>query len=95
MPSISIGGKPPAAPAPPDRDIMGRKYDRMVTIVGWLKGIGSCGLCAVGMAIAQVEREHGDSTFRATKTGCARKDGGDCFEVARKRWSELPKEATK
>jgi hypothetical protein len=75
---------------------MSRKYDRMVQIVAWLKARGCCGLCAIGMAIAQVEREHGDPTFRATKVGCSKVAKQDCFEVARKVWSELPKEgATK
>jgi hypothetical protein len=76
---------------------MGRKYDRMVTIRTWLKERGCCGLCSIGMAIAQVEREHGDPTFRATKVGCSKVEGRqDCFERARAVWSDLPKEgATK
>jgi hypothetical protein len=69
----------------------------MVQIVAWLKERRCCGLCAIGMAIAQVEREHGDPTFRATKVGCSKPEGRqDCFERARAIWSELPKEgATK
>jgi hypothetical protein len=80
------------------REVESRKYDRFTQIWSWLKGLGVCRLCGVGVALAQVEREFGDPTFRAlsTKDGCARKEPTACLDLARSKWSELPKQgATK
>lgn len=73
-------------------ELGGRKYDRFITIWRWLCDVGVCRMCGVGIALAQVERELGDPTFRATKgLGCKNAPRVDCFDLARSKWPELPK----
>jgi hypothetical protein len=59
----------------------------------WLCDFGVCRMCGVGIALAQVERELGDPTFRASRCvgGCKNAPRVDCFELARSKWPELPK----
>ena len=37
------------------------KLDRMLTLVPWVRGLGVCGVCALAFALAQVEKESGDT----------------------------------
>ena len=65
------------------------KLDRMLTLVPWVRGLGVCGVCALAFALAQVEKESGDTfVVPPNREGC--KARVDCRERAKARWKELP-----
>lgn len=70
------------------------RFDRLVDLRGWLRGLGCCQLCAIEMAWAQMWRESVDPNYRLTRPpGCPHHTKPDCFEVARVHWKEMPKAA--
>lgn len=60
---------------------------RFYRLVHYLKDCGVCGLCAAGMAIADIEKRK----FQATCQRKVRHVSETCAEVARRSWSMRPR----
>jgi hypothetical protein len=71
--------------------LSGERFDRLVELRNWLRGLGCCVLCAIEMAWAQMWRESVDGTYRLTRPpGCPRHTKPDCYAVAREHWRTMP-----
>lgn len=66
---------------------------RFNALRAWMLGLRCCYLCAVGLAIAAVEREAGRPKFEVTHR-CRREvelgRSVSCAEIVRARWAERP-----
>lgn len=71
--------------ARPDEAEMGR-LSRLHELRFWLRSVGCCWLCALRLALAQIEKEAG-LKFEAG-VQCA--TDGSCIEKARTAWPNLP-----
>lgn len=87
--AASAAVAPAAATAAEPMD-EGQKYDRMVQLWRFFMTKGACGICGLGCAVAMVEREGGNHTFRATRTGCAKGDADRCFGIAQAERAKAP-----
>lgn len=68
------------------------RFERLLVLRNWLRGLGCCSLCAIEMAWAQMWREAVDPHYRLTRPpGCPRHTKPDCFAVAREHWKEMPR----
>jgi len=66
---------------------------RFEALTGWLRSLGVCGLCAVGMALTIVEHE---GMRPPVERGPCRRDWGrarSCEARARDAWAERPRRA--
>lgn len=63
------------------------RLSRLHELRFWLRGHGCCWLCAMRLALAQIEREAGLKFEPGTQ--CA--TDGSCTDKARAAWSSLPK----
>jgi hypothetical protein len=61
---------------------------RFYELTDWLRGLGCCGMCARGMAIAAVEAGRQRYDWRAVRGECPR----GCETRARRHWAERPQE---
>jgi len=72
------------------------KGARFAELWHWLAGLGVCQSCSLAFALAAVERELGDPTWRAYATPCThvvRSPRGvamTCKEAARLHWDARP-----
>ncbi len=75
------------------------KLHRLAQLTTWMRGLGCCQMCAVGMGLACVEKEHGESfdwrpirgqclTPPATRRGFT---GPTCEARVREQWAERPR----
>lgn len=69
------------------------KERRLREVKAWLRSHGVCELCALGMALAQVEKEfEGAKLDAGLGIGCARaRQSEGCEAIARRVWSTIPK----
>ncbi len=66
------------------------RFERLVDLRGWLRGLGCCPLCRISMAWAQMWREYVDPSYKLGVTGCTDRKQPDCFEVAKAHWRSMP-----
>ena len=70
--------------------------DRFHALAQWCRAIGCCWACTIGIAIATVCAEDGESyDWRALRSGECRNEAvgrGECRERARDKWATRPKQ---
>lgn len=73
------------APCSDDRLLL-----RLHALSEWLRGLGACGICALDMAFAQIEKENGGK-FELRRTCVRRPDRTKCEDRAKAAWKTMPK----
>ena len=64
---------------------------RLESILFWLRDLGCCSTCSLGLALWQTGRDYGEAAGRPELLMPCSKGEGICIERAREKWAQRPK----